>query len=142
MAIKDIVALVDELIPGDADFPCASATGVHGLLNVRLRELSGSAAINELNSSIIGLATLDAIQRSEAVRLFEQNHPDLFGKVRMCVYLAYYEQPAVIETLRALGFDYNDAPLPDGYALAAFDPDHDWQEQPRGHWVATEDVGR
>lgn len=142
MAANDIAALVDELIPGDAEFPSAAAVGVHGLLMFRLRELAGRAAVDELTARTAGLAAQAGVPRTAAVQALEQDHPGLFANVRLCVYLAYYEQPAVIDTLRALGFDYNDAPQPDGYPLAAFDPARDWPEQPRGRWVASGAVGQ
>ena len=57
-----------------------------------------------------------------AAARIEAVEPGLFAEFRKQAYLAYYEQPAVIAAIRALGHPYNDAPLPEGYPTAPFDP--------------------
>lgn len=126
-----LIGLVDAMIPGDGSFPKASDVGVHGTLAYRLRELQGPGAYNDLLNAIgdtSGKAAVEKIERSQ---------PDLFATVRMIVYLAYYEQPAVIDAVRALGHVYNDAPLPKGYDLDPFDPAIDLPNI-KGHFVPTE----
>ena len=130
--MSDILAgVVDAMIPGDDSFPKASAVGVHGALALRLRELQGVDAHKALLNAI-------GEDRGEAaVRSIERDRPDLFAAIRRSVYLAYYEQPAVIDAVRALGFVYNDAPQPLGYALDPFDPAIDLPDV-SGRYVPTE----
>lgn len=46
----------------------------------------------------------------------------------------------MIAAIRALGHPYNDAPLPDGYPAAPFDPAADAPRHQRGRWIDTDDV--
>ncbi|MGF1473986.1 MAG: hypothetical protein ACFB6S_00290 [Geminicoccaceae bacterium] len=140
----EVVALVDTLIPGDDRFPPASLVGTHGHLVTRLRELHGpealAQALQKLGEAAGALATRDPSERNTAVGRFEQADPALFQMLRMITYLSYYEQPAVIDVLRGMGFDYNDAPLPDGYRLEPFDPATDRPRTARGSFVSTADL--
>jgi len=114
-----LIGLVDAMIPGDDRFPKASEVGVHGVLAHRLRELQGPDAYGDL------LKAIGEDRGTDAVRKIEQGQIDLFATLRMIVYLAYYEQPAVIQAVRSLGHIYNDAPQPKGYDLDPFDPAND-----------------
>lgn len=126
-----LIDLVDAMIPGDASFPKASDVGVHGTLAFRLRELHGHGAHDDL------LKAIGEARGKAAVERIEQDQPELFAAVRMIVYLSYYEQPPVIEAVRALGHVYNDAPQPKGYDLDPFDPSSDLPDV-KGHYVPTE----
>jgi hypothetical protein len=126
-----LIDLVDAMIPGDDSFPRASDVGVHGALAHRLRELQGPGAHSNL------LTAIGETRGKAAVEKIEQDQPDLFAAIRMIVYLSYYEQPLVIEAVRALGHVYNDAPLPKGYDLDPFDPKIDLPDV-KGHYVPTE----
>jgi len=112
--VDKLIDLVDALMPGDGAFPKASDVGVHGVLAWRLRELEGPQAYSQL------LQTMGDSSGNLAATQLERDHPDLFAAIRMIVYLAYYEQPAVIQAIRDLGFIYNDSPLPLGYELEPF----------------------
>lgn len=146
MIADELAALADVMIPGDEPFPRASAVGAHALLAGRLRELGGTALIERVVAALATaggpLGPLDAAARHAAVERFERAEPELFGQVRMALYLGYYEQPDVIAAVRALGFDYNDAPLPRGYPLDPFDPAIDAPKHGRGSYVATGAVRR
>jgi len=112
--VEKLIAVVDALIPGDEAFPKASDVGVHGVLASRLREMQGPQAYSRLLQALA-----DSPDDLTATHL-ERDHADLFVAIRMIVYLAYYEQPAVIQAIRDLGFIYNDSPLPLGYELEPF----------------------
>jgi hypothetical protein len=112
---EKLISFVDALIPGDNDFPKASAVGTHGILAHRLRELDGADAYSRL------LSLLGEDTGTTAAEKLERDEPGLFEKLRMIVYLAYYEQPAVIQAIRGMGIIYNDAPQPLGYKLEPFD---------------------
>lgn len=146
IASAELVALVDTLIPGDGQFPPASAVGVHGVVTLRWRDLMGADALATLGAALERqggpLAPLDGEGRAAVLRRLEFADPLLFAALRMTVYLAYYEQPSVTEQVRALGFAYNEAPLPDGYALDPFDPAEDAPRHRRGHFVPTGAVSR
>ncbi len=140
--------LVDVLLPGDGRFPAASDAGTHGVVADRLVAQSGEAALDDLAQTIEAcggpLGPLNASERQNVVRRFEANHPEQFETLRMIAYLAYYESPAVVRAVRSLGHVYNDAPQPEGYAMAPFD-ETDPRQAPthrRGHYVRTEDVTR
>lgn len=85
---------------------------------------------------------LDGAGRRAVVARVEAEHPTLFADVLKIVYLTYYEQPAVIAAIRAMGLGYNMTPLPDGYPVAPFDPARDTPRHRRGRWTRTEDVRR
>jgi len=128
-----LIGLVDAMIPGDGRFPKASNVGVQGVLANRLRELQGPNAHHDL------LTAIGKARGKAAVEKIEQDYPDLFATIRMIVYLAYYEQPAVIDAVRSLGHIYNDAPLPKGYDLDPFDATIDLPlPDVKGHYVPTE----
>ena len=141
-------ALVDVLLPGDGRFPPASDAGTHGLVADRLVAQTGESALDDLARTLAAcggpLGPLSAAERLEVVRRFEADHPEQFETLRMIAYLAYYESPAVVRAVRALGHVYNDAPQPAGYVMAPFDEGDPLQapSHRRGHYVATEDVAR
>ena len=124
--------LVDLMVPGDGNFPSASAVGVHGLLHTRLLEIGGEGAI----------AMLEDAHGEKALGALEREQPELFTKLRAVVYLTYYEMPAVQDAIRSLGHAYNATPLPKGYDTGRFDPGRDTPTHGRGHYVKTEDVKR
>lgn len=146
IAPAELVALVDTLIPGDGQFPAASTVGVHGVVTLRWRDLMGADGLDALAAALSRhggpLAPLETDGRVAVLRRLEAAEPPLFAALRMTVYLAYYEQPAVTEQVRALGFAYNEAPLPEGYALDPFDPAEDAPKHRRGHFVPTGAVSR
>ena len=140
--------LVDVLLPGDERFPAASDAGTHGVLADRLVAQIGEAALDDLAQAIEAcggpLGPLGVTERQDVVRRFEAAHPEQFETLRMIAYLAYYESPAVVRAVRALGHVYNDAPQPAGYAMAPFDENdpHQVPQHRRGSYVRTEDVTR
>ena len=140
--------LVDVLLPGDGRFPAASDAGTHGVVADRLVAQLGEAALDDLAQAVETcggpLGPLSATERQAVVRRFEAAHPEQFETLRTIAYLAYYESPAVVRAIRALGHVYNDAPQPTGYAMAPFDEGDPLQAPAhrRGHYVRTEDVTR
>jgi hypothetical protein len=136
-----LAAFVDALIPGDGEFPSAATLGIQGVTAARLRERLGPEAPGRL-AALLADAMVAAGDLVSGMRAVEQAEPELFGLALTAAYLAYYESPAVIRVLRALGHDYNDAPQPQGYAMAPFDPALDAPQHGRGRWIATEHVQR
>jgi hypothetical protein len=136
-----LATFVDALIPGDSDFPPASTVGVQAVLAARLRERVAGDAPARL-TGLLAAALSGAADTEAAVRTIEAQEPGLFNAALTAAYFAYYESPAVIRVLRALGHDYNDAPLPRGYPMTPFDPARDAPTHRRGHWVATDAVRR
>ena len=140
--------LLDVLLPGDGRFPSASEAGAHGVVADRLAAQLGEGALDDLAAALDAcggpLAPLDAAAREAVVRRFEESRPEHFETLRMFAYHAYYESPAVVRAVRALGHVYNDAPQPEGYVMAPFD-ESDPSQAPahrRGAYVRTEDVTR
>ena len=140
--------LVDVLLPGDGRFPAASDAGTHGLVADRLMAQTGESALDDLAQTLADcggpLSPLSLEERQAVVRRMEETQPEQFETLRMVSYLAYYESPAVVRAVRALGHVYNDAPQPAGYAMAPFDESDPLQAPAhrRGHYVGTEDVTR
>ena len=130
--------LIDTLLPGGHGFPAASATGMAGLLAVRLH--AANPALLERLAEGFGALPDGAEGWHDAVARLEASEPKLFDEVRKYAYLTYYEQPGVVAAIRALGLRYNDAPLPEGYPAEPFDAGVDAPRHARGRWIATEQV--
>jgi hypothetical protein len=140
---ETLEAFVDVLLPGDADFPRASATGAHGVVLDRIRERLGNEAFAVIAEALGDeFADASADHRNEAVRRMEQNASELFHFLRWATYFSYYERPPVIAALRRLGHDYNDAPQPLGYQIAPFDPARHLPASPRGSYKKTSEITR
>ena len=138
------MALADMLLPGDDSFPSASASGSEPLLVARLCAAEDGTLLRRLNAALGpgSFASLSADARRTVVAGVEANKPKLFDAVRKIVFLTYYEQPAVIAAIRALGIPYNTSPLPDGYPAESFEPEVDTPRHSRGHWTPTHEVAR
>ena len=125
-----VMRLADVLLPGDALFPAASASGMDALLIARLR---GAGVLARVLAEV-GEPSVAAVARLETAQ------PALFDSLRRIVFVTYYEQEAVVAAIRALGMPYNDAPLPAGHAPEPFDPAIDAPRHRRGHFVPTLEV--
>lgn len=140
-----LAALVDVLMPGDDLFPAASTVGTQSQLASRLRERAGPDGLRLLLEALgPDFAAAPFAEREQTVRRLEDGQPALFALVRMAAYTAYYAAPAVIDAIRALGHEYNDAPQPRGYEMRRFDPTPgaDLPAEPRGSYLATNEVAR
>jgi hypothetical protein len=142
----ELAALVDMLVPGDHEFPSASAVGAQAKLADRLIVMRGADALAELvavlNACGGPLAALDPAGRSAVLERFERERPEQFLQLRNLAYLSYYDCPAVHDAIRALGFTYHAAPLPEGYDVGRFDRATDMPRHGRGNYVRTEEVRR
>ncbi len=139
-----IAALVDELIPGDAIWPSASAAGVHGIIALRLFSSWDTAALEKF-ADLIGwlngsLSSDEPMQRTEAVAAFEVRDPDLFDKIYTATVLAYYETPFVVSVIQQSGRPYSIRPHLSGYPMEPFDFSKDIPTHNRGHYLATDAV--
>ena len=110
-----LAGLVGSLLPGGAGFPGGCATGMVDVLARRL-----------------DAGVLERVLVAGDAEEFERLEPLVFREVRKQAYLAYYEEPSVIEAIRALGHPYNEAPLPEGYPDDSIDPA---PTHGRGMWV-------
>lgn len=140
-----LAAFVDTLIPGDADFPPASAAGAHGIVANRVRKQLGHDGFQRLVALLDRdepFAAASPEVRARAVQRLEAEDAELFVFLRFATYFAYYETPAVIAAIRALGHDYNDAPQPLGYELPPFDPKKHLPASPRGSYKTTSEIAR
>jgi hypothetical protein len=137
-------ALVDALLPGDADFPPASAVGTQAWLLEKLREHRPSGDIEQVVITLGGESFLAgaAEARAAAVSRFEREQPELFGFVLRAVYFGYYQSPLVTQAIRALGHDYNDAPQPKGYVVEPFDPEANLPKHSKPFYIPTDKMTR
>jgi hypothetical protein len=142
----ELATLVDLLVPGDGEFPAAAEVGAQAKLADRLIVMRGEGAVAELTEALDAcggpLGGLDEAARRAVLARLEFELPEYFLQVRNIVYLSYYESPAVHEAIRAMGFTYNAAPLPQGYEVGRFDPATDAPRHRRGGYVRTEEVRR
>ncbi len=135
-----VMHLMDCVLPGGAGFPSARSTGMTGLLAHRLRQ-ADPALPGRLLAAVVALGAMPGPAAwIEAAARIEALDPKLFSEFRKYAYLTYYEQPAVVDAIRALGFRYNASPLPDGYPEETFDPARDAPRHARGRWIDTGDV--
>jgi hypothetical protein len=145
---KVLLGLVDTLLPGGAGFPAASATGMIQQVATRLclvdvsllKRLAAMFAAG--GPAAGGCVKLGEAGWPDAASRLEVLEPKIFDELRKYAYLTYYEQPQVIEAIRALGFHYNDAPLPAGYPNEPFEHAHDAPPHARGRWIPTDAVQR
>lgn len=133
----------DVLLPGDELFPTARDAGLALELMARLEADGLLGRLEQVVAAAGGsFGELDTEARRAVVARIEAEQPTLFADVLKIVYLTYYEQPAVIAAIRAMGLTYNTTPLPDGYPIEPFDPARDAPQHRRGRWIRTEDVDR
>ena len=74
------------------------------------------------------------------VARFEAENAALFALVRTAAYLAYYENPAIVGVIAALGHAYRAMPHAGGYPAPPFDSERDRPRHGRGRWIATAEV--
>jgi hypothetical protein len=135
-----LAILVDVLLPGDRDFPPASAVGTHRLLADRLRSRYGEEKLQDLLELISACSGPQQPLDETAVRRLEREHSAEFTPLRQIAYVSYYESAEVVCAIRALGHDYQAAPQPAGYRLAPFDPAVDAPTHRRGFYKSTADM--
>ena len=135
-----LAGFADAIFPGDDLFPSAALVGAQGVMAARLRERLGNGAPERLAAALAARGGLE--DRTAAAARLEAEDYRLFDTARAYLTFAYYESPAVIAAIRALGHTYNDAPQPNGYAMRPVDPSRDAPAVPRGSYVATEAVTR
>lgn len=104
--------LLDILLPGDGDFPPASATGLPGRLLAHERFAATVPPVLAAMSAV----TVAAVQAVEAAE------PAAFAALLTGVYSLYYTDPGVAAALARLTLYETRPPQPLGYDLPAFDP--------------------
>lgn len=116
--MKDLLALLDTLLPGDADFPKGSRIARALLAHDRF-----AAPTEAIRAALPpGFATLAPGQRIAQLQAIEQKNPDTFSAMIVGCYSLYYTDLAVTSVLARLTGHSGAAPQPTGHALAPFDP--------------------
>jgi hypothetical protein len=115
------------------------------LLGARLLETRGEPGVEALGRALATCGApftpLDEAARIAVVERLEREFPALFAHVRQIAYISYYENPAVIRAIRALGQPYDPMSGQHGYAFTPFDP-ADRPTHGRGAWIPTAEVER
>jgi len=111
-------ALLDTLLPGDAEFP--PGRGIADRLRAHARFGPPLAMI--LQALPEDLALLPQAARIIAVKQAEAAHPAAFDAMIVGVYSLYYTEPAVAQIIGRLTGHSAAPPQPQGHALAPFDP--------------------
>ena len=111
---------LDTLIPGDADFPSASAVGLHEALLAHDRFSGPYEALSRHLPG--GFGHLSPQRRAEAVAEMEAAQPALFNALIVGVYSLYYTRPAVAAVIEAQTGHTARPPQPGGHFLPPFDP--------------------
>jgi hypothetical protein len=111
-----LIALLDTLLPGDADWPAA------GTLDGLAAQVADDMPPKRLLAALpADFAKLDGQARDNAVRGLEQAEPAGFERLVAATYLAYYTHDAVRGVLERLtGYEAR-PPQPLGYELPPFD---------------------
>lgn len=120
MTGRMIGALLDTLLPGDADFPAASATdlGARLLAHDRFGPTPGPVT-DRLPADFADLAPP---ARVAAVAAAEAADPAAFAALMTGVYSLYYTHPLVAAAIQSATGHAARPPQPQGHALAPFDP--------------------
>ncbi|MCB1970875.1 MAG: hypothetical protein H6851_13090 [Geminicoccaceae bacterium] len=141
-----LAALVDELLPGNDDWPSGSTVGVQHAIVERLAGREGDSGLEHLAHLLDGIGApfdgMDAQARIAAVRSLESGEPARFNWLRNAAFHAYYENPAIVALIDARGTPYRRRPHVQGYDLPKFDPATQTPTHGRGHWIRTGDVRR
>lgn len=116
-----MTALLDTLIPGDADFPAASAVGLHDALAGHERFAAPYVDVLVLLTG--GFDTGSNENRNKTLSTIEETHPELFNALIVGVYSLYYTRPAVAAVIETLTGHSARPPQPSGHALPPFDPE-------------------
>ena len=112
--------LLDTMIPGDADFPSASAVGLHGALVAHERFAIPYQQVLTLLLDAFDKGSPES--REGALTEIETAHPDLFNGLTVGAYSLYYTHPQVAAVIEKLTGHTARAPQPAGHPLAPFDP--------------------
>lgn len=144
-----LTAVLDTLLPGGDGFPSASAADTAPFL---VDQLGRSVREEWLLPLLAGLedvaggdfAAQSAEQRTVLLEQLEAAQPLVFIRLQALAYYSYYAQPAVVAAIQALGYDYNQAPQPLGYAMDPFNPGNPTHRPavPRGTYKRTLDMAR
>ncbi|SMY08172.1 hypothetical protein [Flavimaricola marinus] len=113
-------AMLDTMIPGDADFPAASAIGLHDALTTHDRFAAPYAAITALLPD--GFDALSAKDKEAALTDLERQSPAEFNALTVGAYSLYYTHPQVAAVIEALTGHTARPPQPAGHPLEPFDP--------------------
>jgi hypothetical protein len=115
--MKDLLTLLDTLLPGDADFPKGSRIARALLAHDRF-----AAPTEAIRAALPpDFATLPIDARIAQLTEIEQINP-AFATMIVGVYSLYYTDLAVTSVLSRLTGHSGAAPQPTGHALAPFDP--------------------
>jgi hypothetical protein len=111
-------ALLDTLLPGDADWPAGGALDLAATVETDV----GADALRALLARLPpDFAAGDADRREAALRAIENDLPEVFGRLVDAAYLAYYTAPRVRMVIeRVTGYAAR-PPQPLGYELEPFD---------------------
>jgi hypothetical protein len=116
--MTDLLALLDTLLPGDADFPRGSR--IARALAAHARFGPALAAIRAALPA--GFAALPAADRAARLAAVEQADPATFAAMLTGAYSLYYTDPAVAAVLARLTGQSGAPPQPGGHPLPLFDP--------------------
>lgn len=116
-----MTALLDTLIPGDAEFPAASRVGLHDALAGHDRFAAPYVAVLALLPT--GFEDAPYENRANALAQIEADHPAAFNALIVGVYSLYYTRPAVAAVIETLTGHSARPPQPAGHALPPFDPE-------------------
>ncbi len=116
--MKDLLTLLDTLLPGDADFPKGSRIARALLAHDRF-----AAPVQAIRAALSpDFASLSEPDRIAQLQEIEAKNPDAFSAMIVGCYSLYYTDLAVTSVLARLTGHSGAPPQPTGHALAPFDP--------------------
>jgi hypothetical protein len=140
-----LAAALDRLIPGGQGFPRPAeldlaATLIRAVSAERARVLC--EGLDRITAATEDFAVLSAELQDDLLRQSEQRDPVFFTVLYETACYCYYADSAVLANLRRLGHDVNDAPLPAGYRMEAFDESLLPRSPRSERYIRTEDICR
>ena len=113
-------ALFDTLLPGDGNFPPASATSLAA--RVAMHDRFAATLPPILARLPQGFGDRPATARIETLRAVELANPSAFAALQTGAYSLYYTHPAVAAAIARTTGLVARPPQPEGYTLKPFDP--------------------
>lgn len=115
-----LALVLDVLLPGDADYPAASATGLADRMQAYSRFVPTVAPL--LSRLPADFAALSPPDRIAAITQVETTEPALFAAFLTGVYSLYYTAPETAAVIAAQTDHRAAPPQPGGHVLPAFHP--------------------
>jgi hypothetical protein len=118
MSGPSLAAVLDTLLPGDADWPAGGTLDLAATVETDVGADALRALLDRLPRDF---AAGDADRREAVLRAIESDLPEVFARLVDAAYLAYYTAPRVRTVIERMTGYAARPPQPLGYELEPFD---------------------